>query len=59
MKPKLIDEHKFSRVIADLMIDSGDPTNPDPQSNGYNWGLVDAERALRGIPVEVIKECRS
>jgi hypothetical protein len=56
MKPKLIDEHKFARVIAELLIDPKDPENPHPEHNAYNWGLIDAERALRGVAVEVIKE---
>jgi hypothetical protein len=56
MKPKLIDEHKFARIIADLLIDPQDPENPHPEHNAYNWGLIDAERALRGVAVEVIKE---
>ncbi len=58
MKPKLIDEHKFARTIADLLIDSEDATNPHPEHNAYNWGLIDAERALRGVSVDVIKEHR-
>jgi len=56
MKPKLIDEHKFARIIADLLIDPQDSENPHPEHNAYNWGLIDAERALRGVAVEVIKE---
>ena len=56
MKPKLIDEHKFAQTIADLLIDPVDPENPHPEHNAYNWGLIDAERALRGVAVEVIKE---
>ena len=56
MKPKLIDEHKFARIIAELLVDSEDPNNPHPEHNAYNWGLIDAERALRGVAVDVIKE---
>ncbi len=56
MKPKLIDEHKFARIIADLLIDSEDPEKLHPEHNAYNWGLIDAERALRGVSVDVIKE---
>ena len=54
-----MNDKKFAEAIAELMIYSGDPENPDPQSNGYNWGLVDAERVLRGIPLDVIKERRA
>lgn len=49
-------EQKFAELIAELMIESPDPENPDPQRNGYNWGLVHAEMAFRGIPLETIKE---
>ncbi len=58
MKPKLIDEHKFARIIADLLIESEDPENPHPEDTAYNWGLIDAERALLGVSVDVIKENR-
>ena len=54
-----MNEKKFAEAIAELMIESPDPQNPDPQSNGYNWGLVDAERILRGVPIDVIRERRS
>ncbi len=58
MKLRIIDEHKFSRIIADLLRESKNPKNPDTEDNAYNWGLVDAERALLGIPVDIIKETR-
>jgi hypothetical protein len=58
MKIKVIDEHKFSRNIADLLIESEDSENPDPKHNAYNWGLIDAQRALQGVLVNVIKESR-
>jgi hypothetical protein len=51
-----MNEDKFSRIIADLLIESEDSENPDPQHNAYNWGLVHAEMALRGVPVNVIKK---
>jgi hypothetical protein len=58
MKIKIIDEHKLSRTIANLFIESEDSENPDPQYNAYNYGLIDAQRALRGVSVDVIKETR-
>ena len=59
VRQTMMNEKKFAEAIAELMIDSLDPENPDPQSNGYNWGLVDAERVLRGVPLDVIKESRA
>ena len=58
MKIKVINEDKFSRTIADLLIESEDSENPNPEYNAYNYGLMDAERALRGVSVGVIKETR-
>tara|TARA_R110000822_G_scaffold203135_2_gene340091 strand:+ start:3554 stop:3736 length:183 start_codon:yes stop_codon:yes gene_type:complete len=58
MKIKVINEHKFSRTIADLFIESEDARNPHPEHNAYNCGLIDAERALNGVSVDVIKETR-
>ena len=58
MKIKIIDEHKFSRTIADLLIESEDSENPHPEHNAYNYGLIDAQRALSGVLVNVIKETR-
>ncbi len=58
MKIKVIDEHKFSRAIADLLIEAEDSRNPHPEHNAYNWGLIDAQRALQGVPVDIIKELR-
>lgn len=58
MKIKVINKDKFSRTIADLLIESEDASNPHPEYNAYNYGLIDAERALSGIPVDVIKETR-
>jgi hypothetical protein len=48
-------EQEFAEAVAALMIESPDPENPDPQSNGYNWGLAHAEMILRGVPIETIK----
>jgi hypothetical protein len=58
MKIKIIDEHKFSRTIADLLIESEDSENPHPEHNAYNYGLIDAERVLLGVSVDAIKETR-
>jgi hypothetical protein len=58
MKIKVINEDKFSRTIADLLIESEDASNPHPEHNAYNYGLMDAERALRGVSVNVIRETR-
>jgi hypothetical protein len=48
-----MNEKEFAHVIADLLID-----NPHPEHNAYNWGLIDAQRALQGVSVDVIKEHR-
>jgi len=56
MKLKLINEHKFYLDIAELLIDSEDAMNPDPESNSYNWGLLHAQMVLRGVSVDAIKE---
>ena len=53
-----ITEQKLAEIIADLLVESEDSENPNPVFNAYNWGLIDAERALRGVPVDVIKETR-
>jgi hypothetical protein len=58
MKIKIIDEHKLSRTIADLLIESEDSENPDPQYNAYNYGLIDAQRVLSGVSVDIIRESR-
>ena len=58
MKTKLMNEKDFAHVIADLLIDPEDPSNPHPEHNAYNWGLIDAQRALQGVSVDVIKEHR-
>lgn len=39
MKIKVINEDKFSRTIADLLIESEDASNPHPEHNAYNYGL--------------------
>jgi len=50
-----ITEEDFTGLIAELMITPENPENPDPQTNGYNWGLVHAEMAMRGVSLDVIK----
>ncbi len=53
-----INEQKFAKIIADLLIESEDAENPNPVFNAYNWGLIDAQRALHGVSIEVIKQNR-
>jgi hypothetical protein len=53
-----INEQKFAKIIADLLVESEDPENPNPVFNAYNWGLIDAQRALHGVSIEVIKQNR-
>jgi hypothetical protein len=50
---------EIARKIGDLMIEPLDPENPDPQSNGYNWGLAHAEMIFAGANVEGIKQMRN
>lgn len=52
---KLINEKKFAETIADLLVESEDPENPNPEHNAYNWGLINAQMVLQGIPLDVIK----
>jgi len=53
-----ITEESLARTIADLLVESKDPANPNLEHNAYNWGLIDAERAIRGVSVDIIKEGR-
>jgi len=55
MTSKDITRDEFAKKIADLMIESPDPMNPDPQSNGYNWGLAHAQMLFGGADVDTIK----
>ena len=55
---KLIDDKKFAVIIAELLVESEDAENPNPVFNAYNWGLVDAQRVLLGVPIDVIKKNR-
>ncbi len=56
MKLRIVDEHKFARKIADLLIESEDNSKPNKVTNAYNWGLIAAQMVLRGVPVTTIKE---
>jgi hypothetical protein len=58
MIKKNLTRNEFAKKIADLMIESPDTENPDPQSNGYNWGLAHAELIFAGADVDTIKKMR-
>jgi len=49
---------EFAKKISDLMIEPLDPENPDPQSNGYNWGLAHAEMIFNGADVDALRNMR-
>jgi hypothetical protein len=53
-----ITEQKFAEIIADLLVESEDPENPNPVFNAYNWGLIDAQRVLQGVSIDVVKKNR-
>jgi hypothetical protein len=53
-----ITEQKSAEIISELFRESEDAENPNPEYNAYNWGLIDAERALRGVSIDVIKQGR-
>jgi hypothetical protein len=59
MTSKGITRHEFAKKIADAMVEPLDADNPDPQDNGYNWGLAHAELLFAGVEVETIKEMQS
>ena len=56
MTTNTLTQQEFAEKIAELMIDSTDPLNPDPQTNSYNWGLAHAEMIFNGADVESIKK---
>ena len=56
MKLKVINTDKISKNITDLMIESEDPMNPNPEHNAYNWGLAHAQLILAGADPKVIKD---
>jgi len=59
MKLKKLTRNEFAKKIADAMVEPLDAENPDPQDNGYNWGLAHAELLFAGVEVETIKEMQS
>jgi hypothetical protein len=59
MTSKAITRNEFARKIADVMVESPDSENPDPQDNAYNWGLAHAELLFSGVEVDTIKEMQS
>jgi hypothetical protein len=58
MRYKLVDIDKFSAGISNLLVESEDSVNPNPEHNAYNWGLAHANLLLSGATVESIKESR-
>jgi hypothetical protein len=56
MTQKNLTRDEFAKKIADAMVEPLDAENPDPQDNGYNWGLAHAELLFSGVEVETIKE---
>lgn len=56
MKLKVINTDKISTNITDLMIESEDPMNPNPEHNAYNWGLAHASLILFGGDPKLIKD---
>ena len=59
MTQKNLTRDEFAKKIADVMVEPLDAENPDPQDNGYNWGLAHAELLFAGVEVETIKEMQS
>ena len=53
-----LSKQEFAEAIVDLMVESLVPENPDPQSNGYNWGLAHAEMIFNGADLDAIKGLR-
>jgi hypothetical protein len=53
-----ITEQKLAEIITELFRESEDFENPNPEYNAYNWGLIDAQRALQGVSIDVIKQGR-
>jgi hypothetical protein len=56
MRYKLVDTDKFGSKISELLVDSEDPENPNPENNAYNWGLVHAQMLLNGVPMKAIRD---
>lgn len=53
---KRLTRRQFDLAIAELMVESPDPMNPNPEHNAYNWGLVHAMLVFSGGDVKAIKE---
>ena len=56
MRDKGMTRHEFAQFIAAAMIEPLDLENPDPQDNGYNWGLAHAEMIFAGVDLDAIKK---
>ena len=56
MKLKVINKYKIDANIIDLMIESEDPMNPNPEHNAYNWGLAHAQLVLAGVDPNLLKD---
>ena len=59
MTSKVTAREEFANKIAEIMVVPLDAENPDPQDNGYNWGLAHAELLFAGVEVDTIKEMQS
>ena len=55
MNLKVINTDKINKNITDLMIESEDPMNPNPEHTAYNWGLTHASLILSGGDPKAIK----
>jgi hypothetical protein len=53
-----VTEQKLAEIISELLVEPRDTNNPHPEHNAYNWGLIDAQRALQGVSLDVIKKHR-
>ena len=51
-----LSQQEFAKAIADLIVESPNPENPNPEHNAYNWGLAHAELLFNGVTVEAIRE---
>jgi len=58
MTKSKLTEQEFAERVTQLLIESPDPMNPDPQSNGYNWGLAHAKMIFNGADVDALKNMR-
>jgi len=53
-----LSQQEFAKSIADLMVESPDPENPNLEHNAYNWGLAHAEMIFNGADVDALKNMR-